>query len=432
MDHTGCGKWLVQQYGVETCLSQVDDCFWRDCPAKPGRPETWKDYEITHYLQDGERVTLGEKEIEVVSTPGHTPGCLSYLFDVTENGKAYKAALWGGTTPPRTAALVPQYLQSLRRFTALAKRRGVTVALCNHTAIDSGLQRIAYAQKRLAYLPNIYIVGEEGFLRYCEVFSAMHIKTPGQKTQIRSLSGGNQQKVIIGRWLLTQPDFIILDEPTRGIDVGTKTEIQKLVLQLADKGTSVMFISSEIDEMLRTCDHMLPSWALALSWNVLFRNTRIGGVPGFLCYLGLDIPDWLAYGPVPIIAVLSIHYYAYSYLLVSAALRSINSEVEEMGEVIGASKTQILRRITFPLVLPAILSALILTFSKAIGTYGVPSMLGLKVGYYTIPTMIHSTVTSSQSGMRRLVFGISAPMGRCVPVKRAGKPHSAWRVSSLD
>jgi len=145
--------------------------------------------------------------------------------------------------------------------------------------------------------------------------------------------------------------------------------------------------------------YMLPSWALALSWNVLFRNTRIGGVPGFLCYLGLDIPDWLAYGPIPIIAVLSIHYYAYSYLLVSAALRSINSEVEEMGEVIGASKTQILRRITFPLVLPAILSALILTFSKAIGTYGVPSMLGLKVGYYTIPTMIHSTVTSSQSGM---------------------------------
>ena len=156
----------------------MDDCFWRDCPVKPGRPETWKDYEIDYYLQDGERVTLGEKEIEVVSTPGHTPGCLSYLFDVTEKGKTYKAALWGGTTPPRDAALVPQYLQSLRRFTALAKRRGVTVALSNHTAIDSGLQRIAYAQKRLAYLPNIYIVGEEGFLRYCEVFSAM-CKTGG-------------------------------------------------------------------------------------------------------------------------------------------------------------------------------------------------------------------------------------------------------------
>jgi len=84
----------------------------------------------------------------------------------------------------------------------------------------------------------------------------LQIKTRDRDTPVKSLSGGNQQKVIIGRWLLTQPDFIILDEPTRGIDVGTKTEIQKLVLQLADKGTSVMFISSEIDEMLRTCDHM--------------------------------------------------------------------------------------------------------------------------------------------------------------------------------
>ncbi len=84
----------------------------------------------------------------------------------------------------------------------------------------------------------------------------LQIKTSDRETPIKSLSGGNQQKVILGRWLLTDPDFIILDEPTRGIDVGTKTEIQKLVLQLADQGTSVMFISSEIEEMLRTCDHM--------------------------------------------------------------------------------------------------------------------------------------------------------------------------------
>jgi monosaccharide-transporting ATPase len=84
----------------------------------------------------------------------------------------------------------------------------------------------------------------------------LQIKTSDRDAPVKSLSGGNQQKVILGRWLLTEPDFFILDEPTRGIDVGTKTEIQKLVLQLADQGTSVMFISSEIDEMLRTCDKM--------------------------------------------------------------------------------------------------------------------------------------------------------------------------------
>lgn len=85
----------------------------------------------------------------------------------------------------------------------------------------------------------------------------LQIKTASRETPIKSLSGGNQQKVIIGRWLLTNPDFLILDEPTRGIDVGTKTEIQKLVIRLAEEGMAVVFISSEIEEMLRTCERMV-------------------------------------------------------------------------------------------------------------------------------------------------------------------------------
>jgi len=85
----------------------------------------------------------------------------------------------------------------------------------------------------------------------------LQIKTPDREVPIKQLSGGNQQKVILGRWLLTNPDFLILDEPTRGIDVGTKTEIQKLVLQLAEEGKSVMFISSEIEEMIRICNKMV-------------------------------------------------------------------------------------------------------------------------------------------------------------------------------
>ncbi len=84
----------------------------------------------------------------------------------------------------------------------------------------------------------------------------LQIKTASRETPIKSLSGGNQQKVIIGRWLLTNPDFLILDEPTRGIDIGTKTEIQKLVLKLADEGKAIAFISSEVEEMLRTCSRM--------------------------------------------------------------------------------------------------------------------------------------------------------------------------------
>ncbi|CRZ35026.1 monosaccharide ABC transporter ATP-binding protein (CUT2 family) [Herbinix hemicellulosilytica] len=86
------------------------------------------------------------------------------------------------------------------------------------------------------------------------IIDLLQIKTSGKDIPIKQLSGGNQQKVILGRWLLTNPDFLILDEPTRGIDVGTKTEIQKLVLKLAEEGKTVLFISSEIDEMLRVCN----------------------------------------------------------------------------------------------------------------------------------------------------------------------------------
>lgn len=90
-----------------------------------------------------------------------------------------------------------------------------------------------------------------------EYIKLLEIKTASSDTPIKSLSGGNQQKCILARWLLTDPKYLILDEPTRGIDIGTKIEIQKLVLKLAAEGKSVTFISSEIDEMLRTCSRLL-------------------------------------------------------------------------------------------------------------------------------------------------------------------------------
>lgn len=89
-----------------------------------------------------------------------------------------------------------------------------------------------------------------------EFIELLQIKTASRETPLNQLSGGNQQKVILARWLCTQPDFLILDEPTRGIDIGTKTEFQKLVLKFASEGMSVVFISSEIEEMLRTCSRM--------------------------------------------------------------------------------------------------------------------------------------------------------------------------------
>jgi methyl-galactoside transport system ATP-binding protein len=102
---------------------------------------------------------------------------------------------------------------------------------------------------------------------------AMRTKTPSQETKIRSLSGGNQQKVIIGRWLLTDPEVLLLDEPTRGIDVGAKYEIYQLILDLANKGKTVIMVSSEMPELLGVCDRIVVMSGGRVAGEVDARNT---------------------------------------------------------------------------------------------------------------------------------------------------------------
>ncbi|MDR1638573.1 MAG: ATP-binding cassette domain-containing protein, partial [Clostridiales bacterium] len=102
---------------------------------------------------------------------------------------------------------------------------------------------------------------------------AMKIKTPSQETKIRSLSGGNQQKVILGRWLLTKPNVLMLDEPTRGIDVGAKYEIYQLIIDLANDGAVVLMVSSEMPELLGVCDRIIVMSGGRVSGEVDARST---------------------------------------------------------------------------------------------------------------------------------------------------------------
>ncbi|MBQ8208388.1 MAG: ATP-binding cassette domain-containing protein [Clostridia bacterium] len=88
------------------------------------------------------------------------------------------------------------------------------------------------------------------------MIKSLKVKTASKKTQIRTLSGGNQQKVILGRWLLTEPDILMLDEPTRGIDVGAKYEIYQLIIDLASRGKAVIMVSGELPELLGVCDRI--------------------------------------------------------------------------------------------------------------------------------------------------------------------------------
>jgi len=102
-----------------------------------------------------------------------------------------------------------------------------------------------------SYRGAIGLLDDRAMIRDTETQIAnMRIKTPGCREQIRNLSGGNQQKVVIGRWLLTDPDILLLDEPTRGIDVGAKFEIYQLIIKLAKDGKSVIMVSSEMPELI--------------------------------------------------------------------------------------------------------------------------------------------------------------------------------------
>lgn len=105
------------------------------------------------------------------------------------------------------------------------------------------------------------------------VIRSMRVKTPSGKTKIRTLSGGNQQKVILGRWLLTNPSILLLDEPTRGIDVGAKYEIYQLILELANDGKSVIMVSSEMPELLGVCDRIIVMSGGKLAGEVYPGNT---------------------------------------------------------------------------------------------------------------------------------------------------------------
>lgn len=139
--------------------------------------------------------------------------------------------------------------------------------------------------------------------------------------------------------------------------------------------------------VLAILPYILPSWALALPWIEMFRNRGMGIGMGFLEYAtGLRAPPWLVFGSLPIVIVLGLHYFPFVFIMVSSALRNVSSELEEAGELLGAGRLRIFRTITFPIVMPALLSAAILAFSRAIGTFGTPSLLGLP-GRFTVLTI---------------------------------------------
>ena len=138
---------------------------------------------------------------------------------------------------------------------------------------------------------------------------------------------------------------------------------------------------------------------MALAWLSLFKNDRIGGSKGFIAgFLGVNPPDWVSYGFFPIVVTLALHYFAYAYLLMSGALATVDSELEEAGATCGMGRWKRLWRITLPLLMPALGSAIVLTFIRILGTFGTPALLGLPVRFFTFATQIYASINARNNG----------------------------------
>ncbi len=174
IDHIGCGKWLKDNQGVKTFLSKEDDELRLSTTNEKEFSKYLKEFEIDCYIADKDVIDCGDKSISVVSTPGHTAGCMSFIFPVYDNGEKHIASLFGGATPPwDNDSKKELQKQSVLKFMKVASDRHCDVALTNHTAFDNGLQRISYSKSRMSYLPNIYVLGEKGVQDFCKVYLAV-------------------------------------------------------------------------------------------------------------------------------------------------------------------------------------------------------------------------------------------------------------------
>lgn len=148
---------------------------------------------------------------------------------------------------------------------------------------------------------------------------------------------------------------------------------------------------------LATLPFMIPSFATALAWGALFRNDRVGGSVGFLETIGIDVPDWLAWGLVPTQIVLIGHYYSLAFAVIAAALASVGGDLIEAAELAGARLRRIFLGIVLPVVTPALVAGASLAFAGAVSNFAAPALLGLPVRMHTLSTRLFGMIETGQT-----------------------------------
>ncbi|WP_297155664.1 MBL fold metallo-hydrolase [uncultured Ellagibacter sp.] len=173
-DHYGCAGYLQKKYGSKVYMSARDEDFAKD--RSQFSPFGYMEFDADGHLSDGEQFTLGDTTIEAVSTPGHTPGCLSFLIPVYDEGRKHTAALWGGTGLPRDREMLSVYRDSCKKFTSVCDERNVDVEIATHPFVDNSVERFEVVRNIFDGVANPYVIGRNACRRYEDMFLNMALK----------------------------------------------------------------------------------------------------------------------------------------------------------------------------------------------------------------------------------------------------------------
>lgn len=167
-DHYGCAGYMQEKYGSKVYMSARDEDFAKD--RNEFSPFGWMEFDADGHVEGGDVFALGDTSIQVASTPGHTPGCLSFVAPVYDEGRKHMAALWGGTGLPRTLEEKKTYRDSARAFSHVCDDLGVDVEIATHPFVDNSVERFEVVRNIFNGVANPFVIGREACRRYENMF----------------------------------------------------------------------------------------------------------------------------------------------------------------------------------------------------------------------------------------------------------------------
>ena len=176
-DHYGNSVYFRNKYGTKLYMSKIDEAFAQDPDQKRPAGQLPMAFSMDGYLEDGGTFTLGDTTIKSFHTPGHTPGCMSFIFDCYDEGRHHRGSLWGGTGVPRDMKDRETLLRSCDHFAEIGLAEGCDVAISTHPFVDNSLQRLDVIRNIVDGVANPFVLGYEGYHRFEQMYHDMYVRS---------------------------------------------------------------------------------------------------------------------------------------------------------------------------------------------------------------------------------------------------------------